>query len=85
MWTGLTAPEFSVLLAQTLTELGQPVAIAFTLADNSVVTLDLAAMKTVGLTLGAKVQTARATATSLRASINAATDIPTVEAISWPA
>lgn len=75
----------SVLLAQTLASIGQPVAIAYTLADNTVVTLDLAKMVTVGLMLGAKVQTARAIATTLRAAIDAALDIATVETIKWPA
>lgn len=74
----------AVLLAQTLAGLGQAVAITFTLADNSVVTLDLTKMVTVGLLLGSKVQTARGTATALRDQIGAATSIATVESITWP-
>lgn len=75
----------AVLLAQTLSGIGQPVAIVYTLADNTTVTLDLTGMVTVGLTLGGKVQAVRAIATALRAQIDAATNIATVEAIQWPA
>jgi hypothetical protein len=75
----------AVLLAQTLTSVGQLVAIAYTLADNSVVTLNLAMIVTVGLLLGAKVQTARGTATGLRTLINAATTAQQLDAIIWPA
>jgi hypothetical protein len=75
----------AVLLAQTLTSVGQLVAIAYTLADNSVVTLNLAMIVTVGLLLGSKVQTARGTATGLRTLINAATTAQQLDAIVWPA
>lgn len=74
----------AVLLAQTLTSIGQPVAIAYTLADNSVVTLDLAKIVTVGLLLGSKVQAVRGTATALRNLIDAATTAAAIEAIQWP-
>lgn len=74
----------SVLLAQTLTSIGQPVAIVFTLANNSVVTLDLTAMVTVGLMLGNQVQTARGIATFLRTQIEAVTTASQLDAITWP-
>ncbi|WP_305748493.1 DUF4376 domain-containing protein [Leptothrix discophora] len=73
----------SILLAQTLTAMSQPVAIQWTLADNSVTTLDAAQMVTVGLLLGQKVQAAHAKARVLRTAIEAATTIAEVEAISW--
>ena len=75
----------AVLLAQTLAGMGQAVAIAYTLADNTVVTLDLTKMVTVGLTLGSKVQTVRGIATGLRTQIEAATTVTLLEAIVWPA
>lgn len=74
----------AVLMAQTLTALGQPVAINFTLADNTTATLNASQMIEVGLYLGAKIQAAYATARSLRASIYSAGTIAAVQAISWP-
>lgn len=70
-------------LAQTLAGMGQPVAIDYTLADNSIVTLDLVKMVTVGLMLGAKVQGARATATALRTRIENAS-LEELDSITWP-
>lgn len=75
----------AVLLAQTLSGIGQPVSINFTLADNSVVALDLAGMVTVGLMLGSKIQTTRGIATALREQILSAPSIATLESITWPA
>jgi hypothetical protein len=74
----------AVLMAQTLAGMGQPAAIDFTLADNSVVTLDATQMVTVGLLLGAKIQAAFATGRSLRTAIYAATTVVQVQAINWP-
>lgn len=73
----------SVLLANNLSAMGQPVAIDFTLANNTVVTLDAAAMIAVGLTLAGREQTIRAKATTLRAQIEAATTQAQVEAVVW--
>lgn len=73
----------AVLMAQTLAAAGSPVAIDFTLADNSVVTLSAAQMVEVGLCLGARTQAAYATARALRAAIAAATSIEDVLAIEW--
>jgi hypothetical protein len=73
-----------VLLARTLTDLGQPVSIAWTLADNTVVTLDATAMVNVGLLLGSLVQQAHATARTLRAAVDAATTIEEADAVQWP-
>ena len=74
----------AVLMAQTLASMSQPVAIDFTLADNSVVTLDASQMVTVGLLLGAKIQAAFGTGRTLRAAIYAASTVSEVEAIHWP-
>lgn len=73
----------AVLLAQTLTAMGQPVAIDWTLADNTVVTLGLPEIVTVGLLLGQRVQEAHAHARTLRAAIDAATTVAEIEAITW--
>lgn len=62
----------AVLLANNLLALGYPVAIDFTLHDNSVRVMDAPAMVQVGLILGGRVQTVRAHATVLRAQIEAA-------------
>ncbi len=73
----------SVLLANNLSALGMPVNIAFTLANNEIVNLDLTGMVTVGLMLGSKVQNVRAIATSLREAIASAT-LETINDIVWP-
>ena len=74
----------AIMLGQTLASLEQPVAIPWTLADNSVVTLDLTQIVTVGLLLGQKVQAAHATARTLRSLIEAAETVEAVTAIDWP-
>lgn len=74
----------SVLLAKTSADMGHAVVIDFTLADNTVVPLNLTAISNVGLMLGYKVQTARAIATELRQQIEAATTVEAVEAVQWP-
>lgn len=73
-----------VLLARTLTDLGQPVSISWTLVDNTVVTLDATAMTNVGLLLGQRVQQAHATGRALRAAIDAATTNEEADAVQWP-
>lgn len=73
----------AVLLAQTLASQSQPVSIDWTLADNTVVTLGLTEIVTVGLLLGQKVQEAHAHARTLRAAIDAATTAAEVEAVAW--
>ena len=71
--------------AQLLTSTGQPVVINFTLADNTVIVMDLAMAVAVGLALGAKVQSARATATALRTTLfNTVTTVSQVDAVAWP-
>ncbi len=75
----------AVLVAQTLTGLGQPVAIAWTLADNTTATLDAGQMVTVGLLLGAKVQAAHARGRVVREAIEAAATAAEVEAVAWDA
>ena len=73
----------AIMLAQTLTALQQTVSIPWTLADNTVVTLNTAHLVTVGLLLGQRVQEAHATARTLRSQIEAATTVGDVEAIVW--
>lgn len=80
---GRTNIANAVLLSQTLVSVGQPQDIDFTLADNTVVSLTPAQMVTVGILLGAKVQTARAAATQLRTQIETATQTE-LEEITWP-
>jgi len=75
----------AVLMAQTLAAMGETVSIEFTRADNTVATLNAAQMVEVGLTLGAKVQAAYATARTLRAEIEAATTVAQVQDVAWPA
>lgn len=74
----------AVLLAQTLNAMGQPVSIQFTLTDNSVVTLGITEMVTVGLLLGQRVQEAHAIGRTLRAEIDAAQTIEEADAVAWP-
>ena len=74
----------TVLLLQTLSAIGQPGTVEFTLANNSNVTLDLEKIITVGLLLGAKTQAAHGTARLLRSTINAATTVEDLETITWP-
>lgn len=73
----------SIMLLQTLEALGTPGSVDFTLADNSVVVLTLTQMVEVGLTLGAREQAVRATATARRVQIEAATSQVEVEAVTW--
>ena len=73
----------AVLLANNLSALSLPVAIEFTLADNSVVTLDAAQIVEVGLLLGQKVQYAHPHSQALRAQIEAAATKEDVEAVVW--
>lgn len=78
----------AVLLLQTLADAGTPQTIDFTLADNSVVTLGLEQMVTVGLLLGQKVQAVYTHCRALRAAIEALTTVEAVEAydltVGWP-
>lgn len=80
---GRTSITDAVLLANNLSALSLPVAIEFTLADNSVVTLDAAQIVEVGLLLGQKVQHAHPHSQALRAQIEAATTKEEVEAVVW--
>ncbi|MBC7618011.1 MAG: DUF4376 domain-containing protein [Candidatus Saccharibacteria bacterium] len=73
----------SVLLANNLVDLGYPVAIDFTLADNTVVTLNATGMVQVGLVMAAREQAARTKATTLREQINSATSDVQVGQIVW--
>lgn len=72
----------AVMMAQTLDAMAQPVAIEFTMADNSVVTMDASMMTNVGLLLGQKTQAAHARARELRAQIATATK-EQLHALTW--
>jgi hypothetical protein len=73
----------SVLLANAMATASMTVAIVWTLADNSTVTLDQTKMTTVGLLLGQKVQAAHARARTLRTEIDSATTAAQVDALTW--
>ena len=73
----------AVLLANNLTDMGQPVEIDFTLADNSTVTLSASQMIQVGLLLGGREQQLRARATAIRVQIYAATSQTQLDAMGW--
>lgn len=75
---------FTTLRAQLMAGKLQPVAINFTLADNTVVTLDLAKIISVVLLMGSREQAARDVATSLRTQIYAAATPLQLDAITWP-
>lgn len=62
----------------------QPFTINWTLADNSVVSLDGAAVIAVGTALGAMVNSVHDIARSLRMRIDMASTIEEIEAIAWP-
>lgn len=72
----------AVMMAQTLFSMAQPVAIEFTMADNSVVTMDASMMTNIGLLLGQKTQAAHARARELRAQIATATK-EQLHALTW--
>jgi hypothetical protein len=76
----------SVLLANNMVALGLPVAINFTLADNTTVTLNAMQMVMVGLLLGQQVLTVRGIATALRAQIYAEenNNQARLDTIVWP-
>lgn len=73
----------SILLAKELIILDQPVAFAWTLLDNSVVTLGMQDLVTIGLILGQRVQTAHARARELRTLIDSYTTVEQVNALTW--
>lgn len=75
----------SVLYLQTLEQQGTPGTVDWTLADNTIITLNYQEMSTVGVLLGQRTNAAYDTARALRAQIDAATTIAEVEAIHWPA
>jgi hypothetical protein len=81
--TARTSITDAVLMLQTLASMGTPTTIDFTLADNSVVTLNTSQMIEVGLMLGQKVQIAHSRARVLRLQGEAATTVAEVEAIVW--
>jgi hypothetical protein len=63
---------------------GEPFSVDFTLADNTVVLLDVTEMENVGLALGARSIANHETSRVLRVQIWDATTIAEVEAITWP-
>lgn len=73
----------AVQLAVLAQMAGQPFDIDFTVADNSVVTLDASQMIAVGLALGTHVQAVYARGRVKRAAIEAAPTVAEVDAIAW--
>lgn len=73
----------AILLANTLAALEQPVAIEWTLLDNSVITLDQTQLVQLGLALGARTQAAYSQARTLREQIDAAESQEDLDAIVW--
>jgi hypothetical protein len=69
--------------AVQLALMGSGFSIDWTTADNSVVTLDQVGMLSVGVALGAHVQTVFAKGQALRAAIESATTQAEVEAVTW--
>jgi hypothetical protein len=80
---GRTSITDAVLLANNLTAMSMPVAIEFTLSDNTSVTLNAEQMAHVGMLLGQKVQTAHPRSQTMRAQIETATTVAEVEAVVW--
>lgn len=74
------AVQMAVLAAAA----GQPFAIAWTLADNTVRTLSGADMVAVGLALGQHVATAHAVGRAMREQIEAAQSAEDLATINWP-
>lgn len=61
-----------------------PFSIDWTLADNTVRTLNATDMIAVGMALGAHINVQHATSRTLRAQIDAATTLAEVQAVAWP-
>lgn len=76
--------ESTVVLLQSMANIGQPGTVNFVLFDNSRVELGLEEMVNVGLMLGAKIQQGFNIAGDLRDALDAATTIEEVQAINWP-
>lgn len=78
----------AVLMAQIAIAQSQPYSINWTLADNSVVTLDAAAMIGVGVAAGQHVAACHAVAQGLRAAIETADNVDALDLIDleagWP-
>jgi len=78
----------AVTMALIAQSSSQPYSIAFTLADNSTVTLDAAAMIALGVAVGAFIAAAHAHSVALRSAIDAATTSSELDAINieegWP-
>ncbi len=73
----------AVLMLQTLASIGQITSIDFTLADNTVVVLNLESMVAVGLLVGQRVQEGFAIGRLRRDVIYAATTREEIEAVVW--
>lgn len=81
--TGRTSITDAVLMLQTMSYMGTPTTLDFTLADNTVVTLSTLQMVEVGLLLGQKTQAAYRQARIKRDEIEAATTKEAVLLIGW--
>ena len=72
-----------IALVQIAASLGAPAEANYTLATNERVLLTLPQLSMAALEMGAQVQTMYDRGNTLRTQINAAIDIPAVEAITW--
>lgn len=75
----------AVQLASLAAANGQPFSIDWTMADNTVVTLNAATMVGIGQALALHVGQVHATARALRSQIDAAATVAAVQEIAWPA
>lgn len=73
----------SVMLLQTLASMNTPGTVDFTMADNTVVVMDVDMVVAVGLLLGQRINGVRATATTLRNQINNS-NLLEIASINWP-
>jgi hypothetical protein len=73
----------AVSMAQIALANAQPFSIDWTLADNTVTTLDAIGMISVGVALGQHVAAIHAQARTLRADIEAATTLEEIDAVIW--
>lgn len=73
----------AVQMAMIANAAGQPFSIDWTLADNTVASLNAAQMISVGLALGTHISTQHEKARLLRVRIEAALDAAALEAIQW--
>lgn len=75
--------QMKIMGAAQMTAINPALSLEWTLADNSVRTLDTTQMQNVGLALGAHISACHARARDLRALIDSAADAETVALVEW--